>query len=142
MKRHGLVTLIFLMSACARPEYVDNTDINIPQSQTEQEDSCPLAFPNEKICASMHWLKAPTSSDFSEFELHFSDEVTPSSLSVILWMPSMGHGSSPVKIEPLGDGKFRIHRVYFIMPGDWEVRVYLKNGPTILDQIFVPLMVP
>jgi hypothetical protein len=63
-----------------------------------------------------------------------------------LWMPSMGHGSSPVKIsQALGtagaplDGVFNVTNVFFVMPGEWEIRVIVKDGNgNLLDQAALP----
>lgn len=56
-------------------------------------------------------------------------------IKVVLWMPSMGHGSSPTRIEPATDingnkiiGKYIVRKVFFIMDGDWEVRIELKDS--------------
>lgn len=58
-------------------------------------------------------------------------------ISVELWMPSMGHGSRPTVVKPVLDaagaavpGAFEVSKVYFVMGGDWEVRVHLTaaNG--------------
>jgi hypothetical protein len=60
----------------------------------------------------------------------FTDDV-----EVVLWMPSMGHGSSPTQVERIADASgniieeaLRVRNVYFIMGGDWEVRVTLKSA--------------
>lgn len=56
-------------------------------------------------------------------------------VEVVLWMPSMGHGSSPTQVERVVDAAgavvsstLRVRNVYFIMGGDWEVRVTLKSA--------------
>ena len=61
-------------------------------------------------------------------------------VAVKLWMPSMGHGSSPVKLDHAKDaghadvpGVFEVTHVYFVMPGDWEIHVQLKNGPKVIE---------
>ena len=55
-------------------------------------------------------------------------------VAVVLWMPSMGHGSAPTQVERAVDAKgdivpgvFNVKNVYFTMGGDWEVRVILTN---------------
>lgn len=52
---------------------------------------------------------------------------------VLLWMPSMGHGSAPTQTQRVVDnqgqaviGTYQIRNMYFIMPGDWDIRVKLK----------------
>lgn len=50
-------------------------------------------------------------------------------IEVELWMPSMHHGSSPTYVEaaPYQAGLFYVRDVFFIMSGDWEIRVTLTN---------------
>ena len=45
-----------------------------------------------------------------------------------LWMPSMGHGSSPVSLFPQGNGCTAIRNMNFMMRGNWDVRVWLNNN--------------
>ena len=45
-----------------------------------------------------------------------------------LWMPSMGHGSSPVSLFPQGSGCTAIRNMNFMMRGNWDVRVWLNNN--------------
>jgi hypothetical protein len=48
-------------------------------------------------------------------------------VSADLWMPSMGHGSSPVALYPQANGCTVIRNINFMMPGDWQVRVRMQN---------------
>jgi hypothetical protein len=56
-------------------------------------------------------------------------------IEVVLWMPSMGHGSAPTQVERVVDaqgtvipGTFKVKNIYFIMGGDWEVQVTLTDA--------------
>lgn len=61
----------------------------------------------------------------------------PESFSLFLWMPTMGHGSSPVKIKKIGTGLYDLSSLYFIMDGLWQIRVQLKsNGQVLEEQTF------
>ena len=53
---------------------------------------------------------------------------------ILLWMPSMGHGSSPVKIERLDVGVFKASEIFFIMPGPWDIRYQLKDGSDVIEE--------
>ena len=33
------------------------------------------------------------------------------------------------------DGVYRATGVYFVMPGEWEIRAQLKQGTTMLEQV-------
>jgi len=142
-----LLASLFLLSACAHPDYVNPTELNGAQNSVHQD--CPMTYTKSGLCASLTWTRGPISPDESEFLLKFWDAETSSengpyedptsTLSVVLWMPSMGHGSSPVTIEKIETGIYRVRRVYFIMPGEWEIRTFLKVGTTITDQATVTL---
>ncbi len=45
-----------------------------------------------------------------------------------LWMPDMGHGSSPTTLIPQNSQCTRVERLDFLMPGLWELRVTLLDG--------------
>ena len=45
---------------------------------------------------------------------------------VVLWMPSMGHGSTPTQVRLSDIGSFEVNNVFFIMPGDWELRFQIQ----------------
>lgn len=45
-----------------------------------------------------------------------------------LWMPDMGHGSSPTRLVTAGNACTRIERVNFIMDGLWEIHVRLSDN--------------
>lgn len=49
-------------------------------------------------------------------------------LKADLWMPSMGHGSSPVAVFPQANGCTALRNLNFMMRGDWDVRIWLNNN--------------
>lgn len=56
-------------------------------------------------------------------------------VEVVLWMPSMNHGSAPTQVERAVDaqgdilpGVYLVRNLYFIMGGDWEVRIILTDS--------------
>ena len=59
----------------------------------------------------------------------------PMNLAVTLWMPSMGFGSSPVKLKKTAVGEYEVSDVYFITSGKWEVRLQLLNAGKVYDEV-------
>lgn len=113
--------------------------------------TCPLSFPKAKLCASLEWLSPPSLDEEKpgRLRLRFWNSetgtasgpyVNPDSVlsgakvAVKLWMPDMGHGSSPVKVGSSDTGIFDTQDVYFSMGGHWEVFIQLKQGPTVAEQ--------
>lgn len=61
----------------------------------------------------------------------------PEPVKIFLWMPTMGHGSSPITVKKIGTGLYDLSQIYFIMDGFWQLRVQLRNGnETLEEQLF------
>ena len=62
-------------------------------------------------------------------------------VSVVPYMPAMGHGSSEVPtVTPLGSGKYQVSGLELFMPGEWELRTSF-TGPvndTVNPAVYVP----
>lgn len=135
------------LAACARPHYRDGrvTDFaNSPQSQ-----SCSLPLTKLNLCLQMSWESRPNQEsmgsfivDVSDLEGHASTLPPQASLGVVLWMPSMGHGSSPVRVDPLSESRYRASRVFFIMPGEWEIHFQVHNSQgDLIDESVDPFRI-
>ncbi len=60
------------------------------------------------------------------------------SLSVVPWMPAMGHGSSmECMVTPRGNGDYLVTNLMCPMPGTWELRVSGAGSDTTV----IPLSV-
>ncbi|MCB0412076.1 MAG: hypothetical protein KDD22_06085 [Bdellovibrionales bacterium] len=140
MIKYTLMAFLILAS-CARPKYL-KTDVQDPsQKPTEIAALCHLKFSNSGLCLSWFWEGEPPASGqvssliFKIYRLNAFDqtpiEVSPEgSLEVKLWMPDMGHGSTPVNVEELDEGTFRASKILFIMTGHWEIEFHHKQVNT------------
>ncbi|MFZ3230359.1 MAG: FixH family protein [Pseudobdellovibrio sp.] len=138
------IVFCFLITGCAKPNYQDlpiTKEIGA-HSDNQQFKTTKLYFPNQKIDVDLTWSELPAEGKANEFTLKFylsENADLPIALSqsvaVSLWMPSMGHGSSPVKIEKIADGLYKVTRIYFIMPGDWEIHLQLKENTNVIEQV-------
>lgn len=138
MKKFILFAMMMTMPlvACANPDYVSNDN-----KKQSPEKACDVVFEKAHACATIAWATAPAKSQDSKFTFTIQaiageslDKVLNADLEVILWMPSMGHGSSPTKVQKVNGTTYDVSDVYFIMGGDWEIRFVLKNGNDILDE--------
>lgn len=123
-------------------------------------DSCPLRFERAGMCARLDWVRLPSEEETGIFLLRFTrlengsaipaDAPAGLRVAVKLWMPDMGHGSSPVKVvRPMNasgipeTGLYRAEEVHFVMPGAWEIRVIFKDeSGAPADQAVLPYRVP
>jgi hypothetical protein len=125
MKISFILFSVLVLLACARPE-IQSGFSDQPENPAEKPNSsCQFTV---SACPVITFEKAPAVRADSAFYLNFlsGPGVLASDvelISVRLWMPSMGHGSSPVVIEALGPGIFRISRVFFLMDKDWQIQI-------------------
>lgn len=143
-----LVVALFSFNACANPK-------RAPASQTPpqaQGGACAYTLNVAQLCATIAWENSPSTKAssslfllFQKLETDYAPLADPSgNLKVYLWMPSMGHGSSPTTIEKVASGVYRISHLEFIMAGTWELRVEVigkdqSNKDIIVDQFKVDL---
>ncbi len=59
----------------------------------------------------------------------------PTEMNIFLWMPAMGHGSSPVKISKIDTGEYRVSEIYFIMGGTWQIKFQLIQNSKVIDEV-------
>lgn len=147
-----MLTMCFL-TGCAHPNYEDGILApGNPDKKTEAE--CPLHFVKANLCAKIVWKTSLTEKTGAIFELTSWDPLTATTngpysdmpntkWAISIYMPSMGHGSSPVKISSLSSGVSEISKVFFFMPGAWEVRFQLIDTTNqVVDQFFLDMDIP
>jgi hypothetical protein len=142
---------LFGIMGCAQPKYLSGTEGTSDETNVkESKPGCAISFSRSRLCLSWAWEKKPTSNEvgslvFKTFRLNIFDQ-TPIEVDleiapqVILWMPSMGHGSTPTQTSRVDQGTYRASNVFFIMPGEWEIRFQLKNGTEVVDEANIQLV--
>lgn len=165
----SLVLSLATLFSCRSPlaHHIDESDLPDPVAQAAvPAGQCDLAFTAQNLCARMEWTRKPVvGSDDGEplpefrirlFErradgtegapVNFPAAGQSGFVAVKLWMPGMGHGSSPVKVaqetETDGEGtarpltgRYLAREVYFSMPGHWEIWLQLKDGnKSVIEQ--------
>jgi hypothetical protein len=136
------------MTCCAKPNY--NSPATILNPQQKEAGECTTKFAHSNFCVGMSWEKIPAStSDYGSFIFKiYRQNLADSSpvvldpageVSVQLWMPSMGHGSSPITVDRLDLGTFRAGKVLFIMPGQWDIRFQIKGSSGDVDQAVITM---
>jgi len=95
---------------------------------------------NSALCAHLGLHQVLNSTSEGRFIAHFMtpDEAAVSNLQVILWMPDMGHGSSPVVVHEIRKNFFEVTEAWFIMPGTWLVKMSFEYAGA-KHQIDIPL---
>jgi hypothetical protein len=56
-------------------------------------------------------------------------------LQAFLWMPEMGHGSSPIKTTKIDDGIYELTNISFIMSGLWDMHFEFKYNDIVVEEV-------
>ncbi len=103
-----------------------------------------LLFSQGAIKAETSWEKGPIKQEESLLKIVWkkvadNSVIEPGDFEVVLWMPSMGHGSDPTQINKQQDGSYLVSNVFFIMGGKWDVQVILKYQNGTKETQIVPV---
>lgn len=103
----------------------------------EVSGPCGLSFTNG-ICLDVTWNEKPIerqslSLNLRTFRLNAGSSMATledltETLTIEAVMPDMGHGTSPVRIEKLKTGVYRVSEIYFSMGGEWELRFHKRSA--------------
>lgn len=146
--------LFTLALGCARPTYVTQPESDLSKQgnqNTSEKVSCGLQFKKSGHCFTWSWAIQPTDEAegrliLKVFRLNTYDQTAiPIDLEflpkLVLWMPSMGHGSTPTESSRKDVGTYEINNVFFIMPGEWELRFEIINGKVTEDEAIVNILI-
>ena len=118
----------------------------LAQGHTHSPYSGHLVFKNNTLHMHASFSTEPKVGAKSVMVLEAKDPATHQTIefneniNVVLWMPSMGHGSAPTQVARATDangnnipGTFLVSNVYFMMGGDWEIRVTLTDAQGVQE---------
>jgi hypothetical protein len=110
------------------------------------EDANQVCSQLTDVCVSYQSKETFTSKKEATFKLiikHPSLMDTPFKLNKVdLWMQmgGHGHGSSPLNIKNSSDGTYDITKAYFVMAGEWQIRVNYQYG-NVNETLIIPVLV-
>lgn len=149
-----LTVSVLTFVGCAKPTYVESSKDKTPRDSGGQQENklgCAVQFKVAGVCLTWYWEEKPTESNagslfFKAYRLNLLDQ-TPIEMDmasvpqVVLWMPSMGHGSIPTQTIRVDTGTYRATNVFFIMPGEWEIKFQIKEGTLVQDEAVVAITI-
>lgn len=149
MKTFSLV-LLLLVSACGNSPLLNHSsESGIRARDAVLTDSEILKFMKTDYSFIVSWEQGPQLGESRFLMKSWNQNGSrngpyqnlPKDLHVFLWMPAMGHGSAPVKLQKINDGEYEVSDVQFIMGGKWEVKFQLKDGAQVFDETVITLSI-
>lgn len=118
---------MFLLLGCGKPPFLNKLD--------DVDNEISSVFPYEDIEFTLKWNVPPTLSELSSLDLTLSKPLDENiSIHAYLWMPDMGHGSSPIEIQKIDPTTYSLTELAFIMPGFWVLHIELKQNNRTVHQ--------
>ena len=135
-----LILAVEILAACAKPQYAESSAPPVRDQKQSTNSVCMAQFSTGE-CITMTWQTQPSASNFGAFlfkiyRANLADgtaipiDLTSGELSVVLWMPSMGHGH----LQKLDTGTYLASNIFFTMNGEWQINFQTKNGPDVTDK--------
>jgi hypothetical protein len=92
-------------------------------------------FPIKNINFYFKWKIPPSLEELGVFEIELEKPLTPNfSINAFIWMPEMGHGSSPIEVMKSSDLNYIFSEVAFIMPGLWVLHIEIIENNIVVDK--------
>lgn len=128
-----IVLIALIVSSCGKSPLFNKADKSLTnQSLT---NSYTESFPNEKLGFTLKWIVSPSLDELSSFEIVLERDLKPGqSVTSYLWMPEMGHGSSPIVVQPISTTAIQFTELAFIMPGLWTLHLEINENNMVIDQ--------
>lgn len=144
--KHALISFLmaFSFTACGESPILNHANEKAQgMIQEVSSAAAEYAFAKAGLSFTVDWI-VPAHVGLSAFKLKIwktgagtvnGPYVEPKqNLHVFLWMPTMGHGSAPVKMVKTAAGEYTVNDVAFIMAGKWQVKFQLLAGGKVADE--------
>ncbi|WP_408096565.1 FixH family protein [Peredibacter sp. HCB2-198] len=96
------------------------------------------------VCASYESEADFTSKQEGRFALkltsHSDEELTLVKVDLWMQMGNHGHGSSPLKVVAVAPNEYDVTKAFFVMKGQWQIRVKYKQAETE-ETLILPIMI-
>lgn len=130
MRCLGLSLLLLTLVSCGESPLLNHSRLSDKPARLVGLQTG-LSFAKLNAPFSITWSAGcPNLTDGCVLDVSFADPLPSNSvMEAKLYMPDMGHGSSPVTVTELGPSAWQFSDAYFIMPGLWQVILKL----TLID---------
>lgn len=142
-----LISFLFLLTACGEsPLFNHKMEKSSILRNLISVETAGTSFAKTDHSFSIDWKVGPELGESRFFLKSWNNALgtfsgpyvdLPYELKVVLWMPAMGHGSSPTKITKSNSGEYDVSSVYFIMNGKWDIKVQLIKDGKVFDEVVV-----
>ena len=132
------LTLFFLIGCAPGPAFSHESMNTTGAGNQKTGTDCTFKNEAKKLCLKMDWVVGPAVkkenkiswkilSMETEEVVHFKNAV-----NIELWMPDMGHGSSPTETILIGEN-YQTSKMYFIMRGAWVLNFF--DGEELIFEV-------
>lgn len=105
---------------------------------------CPHKWPNLDVCFTYSGLEQVRVNEEARVHLVIPDadqgkRLAQLTLKAYLWMPEHGHGSAPLRVDPVSESEIFLHNLWLVMPGLWHLHLQWMNQEQVVAEYVVAI---
>jgi hypothetical protein len=137
LKLFHYLPLIFLLS-CGDSPLLNHSTLGDGIGRA-LENQTALSFTKLNMPFEITWQNGcPSLDNNCSFTISFANNTPDGAVFFSeLWMPDMGHGSSPFDIIQTGPNEWQFSEVYFLMTGVWQLKLNMKLNDGSTDEVIL-----
>ncbi len=128
------INVIFLLSSCGDSLFLEDQVRKLPGDLKSIEGN--LEFLGSDVMVDVLWRQGPVVLEESKLLviLKSNKNLEDFTIEAKIWMPSMNHGSYPIKVTKLAAGVFELSDIFFTMKGDWDLELKLLHKTLFIEE--------
>ena len=132
MKTMTLFLILVFTVCCGKSPFTETLQAKEKEVQIKKSENT-LVLSKSNFELTPFWRDSPEVSQGSRMLVVSTNGLgqprdLPHKFGALLWMPGMGHESSPITIKHIGEGLYELSNIYFIMGGHWELHFQLLDA--------------
>lgn len=137
------LSLFLSFYGCGDSPFVEK-DVDEKEREIQTATNEVLSFSGVDIRVNRFWKEGPRVGPASELLIVLTDSNNKpiklnERLDAKIMMPRMGHGSAPIKVTDMGEGVYKLERIYFIMPGYWDFHLEIYKDDSLWKEVIWPI---
>ncbi len=142
MKKLISILLLITISSCGDSPFLneDESSTEVTNRQGLNQGELTLSTSDADYIVKPFWRVGPEVLTEGKLLILITDSngvpVDPEyDLKVMLWMPTMGHGSFPVTVTQSQTGIYEATEVFFTMGGYWDIHFQLLENEKVVNEV-------
>lgn len=130
-----ILILILSATGCGKSPLLNKAKSAIANLAGTEEIKTDPDSSFDQMGVTFNWLTLPSLEEEGSFNLKLKEALRDNQrIEAYLWMPEMGHGSSPIEIKAINPMEIEYTELAFTMPGLWVLHINFIENEKVVDK--------